>query len=225
MKNKTKKGKGREREVSRGQQIYRALTKPLARMMDSSSLRDATTTIPTTTTSTATTTTTTTPPRLDDEFTQQQLARYMESVTVDELLSDPVSCDTLMGWMRNNFCHETLLCYLQIQQFKNDTKIRPVEDYGALREQINVIYATFIEPGTQLEINIDGAVRTVIQQRLISATEQPENIAPLFDIFDQTMAILKHQLRTDALPRFVKSDSFAQLVRHRLQQHSEPWQI
>jgi len=112
-------------------------------------------------------------------------------------LGCPQLCVIFLQYLVENFCEESLLFYMDVTVFRGQ------KDALQRRSKADVIYRTYIKPGSRHQINIDSDVRSVIESRLKESGTEAQR-----DLFDDAMCVVYSLLKTDSYPKFLKHTSF-----------------
>jgi len=120
--------------------------------------------------------------------------------SLDTVLADPLLKSAFAVHLVHEFAIESLRFWETASTWKN------TYEANALRRDAmaEVIYETFVAPGSTMEINISYAQRGKTEANLDKETIMP-------DCFDDALAEVYALMARDSFPRFVKSEAYREL--------------
>ena len=122
------------------------------------------------------------------------------SLPLDAILNDPLLQRCFMKFSIAQRCAENVEFYQEVVKF------RGFEDQEVKRKYARAIATVFLDEESSMTINIPGTMKESILDTL-----ETENIIP-GGIFDAAQREVANLMKTDALPRFLRSDEFKKVV-------------
>lgn len=128
------------------------------------------------------------------KISRDELDRWAESLTT--LLSSPTGVSVFGAFLRSEFSEENLQFYLACEQYKHSS------NNFSLQRRAKDICATYIQPGSPREVNLDSKTRDLTIQLLQ---------APSHTSLNHAQKRIYSLLDTDCYPRFLQSSMYTSL--------------
>uniref|UniRef100_A0A8C7XZ18 Si:ch211-152p11.4 n=1 Tax=Oryzias sinensis TaxID=183150 RepID=A0A8C7XZ18_9TELE len=128
-------------------------------------------------------------------FKQAELEKWAESLNT--LLASSTGVAVFGAFLRSEFSEENLQFYLACQQYRHSS------NKFSLQRRAKAIRATYIEPGSTREVNLDSKTREITLQLLQAPSHTSLNMAQkrIYSLLD-----------TDCYPRFLQSTIYQTLM-------------
>lgn len=129
------------------------------------------------------------------KISREELEKWAESLNA--LLSCPSGVSVFGSFLRSEFSEENLQFYLACEQYKHSS------NNFSLQRRAKDICATYIQPGSPREVNLDSKTRDLTMQLLQ---------APSHTSLNHAQKRIYSLLDTDCYPRFLQSDMYLSLL-------------
>lgn len=130
------------------------------------------------------------------KISREELEKWAESL--DALLASQTGASVFGAFLRSEFSEENLQFYLACEQYRQSS------NNFSLQRRAKDICATFIQPGSPREVNLDSKTRDLTIQLLQ---------APSHTSLSHAQKRIYSLLDTDCYPRFLQSNIYLSLLR------------